>query len=72
MQPADGPVSLPSRDRYAGRPFDARDPIEVCDQAREQVNEQPGLLVREAAEHLMITPEQDGNRVRQARSRDLR
>jgi hypothetical protein len=40
-----------------GRRFDARDPIEVCDQAREQGNKQPGLLVREAAQYLTITPE---------------
>jgi hypothetical protein len=40
----------------AGRRFDARDPIEVCDQARQQGDEQSGLLVREVAQHLMIAP----------------
>ena len=49
-----------------GRRFEARDLIEVCDQAREQDNTQPDLLVREAAQYLTITPEQDSNRVRQA------
>lgn len=40
-----------------GVPGDARDPIEVCDQPREQGNKQPGLLVREAAQYLTIAPE---------------
>ena len=53
----DGPVSPLLRHWRAGRRFDARDPIEVCDQAREQGNKQPCLLAREAAQYLTITPE---------------
>src|ERR1700722_17704014 len=68
-----GSTRLPLlRNRRAGRRLGARDPIEVCDQTRQQGDEQTGLLVREVAQDLMITPEQDGNRVRQARFCDLR
>ena len=55
-----------------GRRFGARDPIEICDQASEQGDEQPGLLVGKATERVTIAPEQDSDRIRQARSRSLR
>ena len=59
--------SIPlSRNRRVGRRFDARDPIEICDQSREQGNKLRGLLVREAAQRLAITPEQGCNRLADA------
>ena len=70
--PTDAPVRPLLKNWRARRRLGACDPIEVCDQARQQGDEQPGLLVREVAQDLMITPEQDSNRVRQARFRDLR
>lgn len=48
-QPTNGRVSPLLENRRAGRCFDARNPIEVRDEARQEQNEQPGLLVREAA-----------------------
>jgi len=66
------PVSPLLERLRVGHRFDARDPIEVCDQARQQVNEQPSLIVREAAQDLMIAPKQESNCVRQARFCGLR
>jgi hypothetical protein len=67
-------ISRATLDREVGQGGECRsvDPIEVCDQAGEQGIEQPDLLVGEVAQYLTITPEQDGNRVRQARFCDRR
>jgi hypothetical protein len=45
------------------RRLGARDPIEVYDQAPEQGDELPGLLVREAPQRLAVALEQSGDRV---------
>jgi hypothetical protein len=56
----------------ARRRLDARDPIKICDQSREQGNKLRGLLVREAAQRLAVTPEQGCNRAWQTRFCGLR
>jgi hypothetical protein len=66
-----GPGDIIS-ERGQRRRFDARDPIEVFDQAPEQGDEKPCLSVAEAAQRLAITLRQDSDRGGQARSRELK
>jgi hypothetical protein len=53
----DGPVIPPCRKLAGPLTLDARDPIEVCDQAREQGDEPLGLLVCEVAQDLVVASE---------------